>query len=88
MSTATLTTKGQITIPKQIRDHLRLTAGDRLEFVLDDRGVVTLRPARRAARDLYGFLERPGTTLATVREIDEEMAEVVAADLERIARGG
>jgi AbrB family looped-hinge helix DNA binding protein len=88
MPTATITSKGQVTIPKPVRDHLRLAAGDRLEFVLDDRGVVTLRPARRAARELYGFLERPGARPATPREIDEEIAEVVAADHERIARGG
>ena len=34
MSTATLTSKGQITIPVDVRNHLRLGAGDRVEFVL------------------------------------------------------
>lgn len=34
MSTATLTSKGQTTVPKEIREHLRLHAGDRIEFVI------------------------------------------------------
>ena len=35
---ATITTKGQVTVPKPIRDKLRLRPGDRIDFVLDDVG--------------------------------------------------
>lgn len=58
MSTATLTSKGQTTIPKDVRDHLMLHPGDRLEFVLKD-NVVILRPATRKVTDIKGFLPKP-----------------------------
>lgn len=59
MSTATLTSKGQTTIPKDIRDQLRLKAGDRLDFVLQPDGRVLIVPATVRARDLKGMLPRP-----------------------------
>ncbi len=86
MPTATITTKGQITIPKEVRDRLGLAVGDRLEFVVDEQGTVVLKPARRAARDLYGFLRRRRGGAATPLQMGEGIAEVVAEDQERIAR--
>jgi len=41
---ATLTTKGQITIPKEIRETLSIDAGTTMEFVLDEDGNLTVRP--------------------------------------------
>ena len=58
MSTATLTSKGQTTIPKDVREHLRLQPGDRLEFVVQD-NVVILRPATRKVTDIKGFFPKP-----------------------------
>ena len=84
MPTATMTTKGQITIPKEVRERLRLAPGDRVDFVIDDRGVFVLRPAGRTARELYGFLERRGLRAASPAGIDAEIADVVAEDDERI----
>ncbi len=60
MPSATLTTKGQITLPKAIRDLLRLDAGDRVDFIVKDDGTVVLRPATVDVRDLKGFLHRKG----------------------------
>jgi len=68
MSTATLTSKGQTTIPKDIRDHLHLAAGDRLEFVLSG-DVVVLRPVTRKVTDLKGFLPKPPKALS-LEEMD------------------
>ncbi len=59
MPAATLTRKGQTTIPKVIRDHLHLRPGDRLEFVLEDDGKVMLIPAVVDAKDLKGILPPP-----------------------------
>ncbi len=46
MST-TITTKGQVTIPKAMRDHLGLGAGDRVDFAYADDGSVRVQPVRK-----------------------------------------
>ena len=51
MATSTLTSKGQITLPKAIRDRLGLHAGDVLEFRFDAAGQVVLRPLAESAVD-------------------------------------
>lgn len=70
MPEATLTTKGQVTIPKAVRDHLRLEAGTRVDFVITDDGTVLLRPLTRHVRELGGLLSRPGRRPVSVREMD------------------
>ena len=64
MSTATLTSKGQTTIPKDVREHLGLQPGDRIEFVLGEDDTVVLRPATRKVTDLKGFLPKPSKPLS------------------------
>ena len=59
MSTSTLTSKGQTTIPKDIRERLNLQPGDRLEFVIDDDGRVLVLPASIDASELTGMLKPP-----------------------------
>jgi antitoxin PrlF len=59
VSSATLTSKGQTTIPKAIRDHLKLRPGDRIEFVIDEDGRVVLLPLSFDAADLAGILPPP-----------------------------
>lgn len=86
MATGTLTSKGQITIPKEIRDQLGVAAGDRIEFSLEADGTVSMRPARHSARELYGYLARPGRRAPGVVEADLEVAEALAKDQERIRR--
>jgi AbrB family looped-hinge helix DNA binding protein len=60
MPSATVTSKGQITRPKVIRDLLRLDKGDRVDFVVQDDGTVVLRPATVDVRELKGLLHRKG----------------------------
>jgi len=60
MQKATLTSKGQLTIPKQIRDRLGLKPGDRLAFDLGD-GTINLRvEKRRTLEELRGSLPAEG----------------------------
>ena len=75
MPVATMTTKGQVTIPKAVREHLGVDAGDRLDFVIQDDGSVVLTPVTRHVRELAGLLHRPGRRPITVREMDESIAE-------------
>ena len=74
MATATLTSKGQTTIPKEIRDYLHLHAGDKMEFVIEPDGVVSLRPATRDVADLEGVLPKPKRPV-TLTEMDRAIRQ-------------
>ena len=57
---ATLTSKGQMTIPKAIRDSLGMKAGDRMTFTLMPDGIVVLRVKNKRVSDLGGILHKKG----------------------------
>lgn len=57
---ATLTSKGQTTIPKQIRSSLGMKAGDRMTFTLLPDGVVLMRVKNKSVMDLAGKLYKKG----------------------------
>lgn len=76
MSVATLTSKGQTTIPKDIRERLGLKAGDRLRFMVNPDGTVTMVPLTLSVRQLRGILPRPERA-ATIEEMDEAIAQAV-----------
>ena len=59
MTTARLTSKGQITLPKAIRDHLGLKSGDRVEFLISSDESVIVLPATRDIRELKGIILKP-----------------------------
>ena len=66
MATTTVTSKGQVTIPKPVRDFLRVKPGDRLDFVIQDDGRVLVRAGTISARDLKGILRRRGRRSVTL----------------------
>jgi AbrB family looped-hinge helix DNA binding protein len=59
MSTATLTSKGQITIPVDVRADLKVEAGDRVEFVQIAPGRYEFVAATQSVRDLKGMFGKP-----------------------------
>ncbi len=59
MSTATLTSKGQITIPADVRRALNVEAGDRVEFVQVEPGRFEVIPATRSVQSLKGMFGKP-----------------------------
>src|ERR1700675_1978532 len=59
MATATLTSKGQITIPLKVRQKLGLDAGDRVEFVELVPGEFAIKAATEDVRSLKGMIRRP-----------------------------
>ena len=77
MSEATVTSKGQITLPKDIRDRLGLKHGDRVRFIVEDDGRVRLLPAKRDVSELFGILPKPERALS-VEEMDEIVQTAVA----------
>ena len=87
MPTATLTSKGQITLPREVREHLHLAEGDRVEFLIDAQNGVRLRPMTRSVRELFGILHRPDLRPASIEEIDEAIGRFHVEENERILRG-
>ncbi|MDP1612077.1 MAG: AbrB/MazE/SpoVT family DNA-binding domain-containing protein [Sulfuritalea sp.] len=61
MSTATMTSKGQITIPAAVRAALGVDAGDRVEFVLVKAGCFELVAATHSVTALRGIVRKPAT---------------------------
>ncbi len=74
MPTATITTKGQLTLPKPIRDYLKIDRGDRVEFLVDPNGVVTLWPVTADVSQLKGMIPRPKVPV-TVEEMNQAIIE-------------
>ena len=69
MSDATLTSKGQITIPANIRKALRLSTGDRVVFTQLDDGTVIMRAKTRSLLDLKGLLQAEGLPKLAVEDM-------------------
>jgi AbrB family looped-hinge helix DNA binding protein len=70
MPSATLTSKGQLTLPKAIRDLLRLGVGDRVDFIVKDDRTVVLRPATVDVRELKGLLHKKGIKPLSVEQMN------------------
>jgi antitoxin PrlF len=76
MPIGTLTSKGQITIPKQIRERLRLETGRRVEFNVDSKGNVILTPHSKDIRALKGIVRsRPKGRAVSVKEMNDAVAD-------------
>jgi len=72
MTVATMTSKGQITIPKDVRDELGLEPGMKVDFVRVGAGEYRLRPRNLGVADLFGILKYDGPSLSI-----EEMNEAI-----------
>ncbi len=81
-----ITVKGQATIPKAIREHLRLRPGDRVKFFVHPDGSVVLLPKLPAAA-LRGMLRRGGRRV-TLAQMSRAAAEGAAGVERRTRRGG
>lgn len=82
----TMTSKGQLTIPKEVREQLGLEPGTRF-YVTVRGGEVVAMPKNRKLADLAGFLGKPPHGAgATLEELEEAIGRHVAEDDERISR--
>jgi AbrB family looped-hinge helix DNA binding protein len=87
MPRATITSKGQITLPKAIRDRLGLTTGDQVEFLIDDAGSITVVSVKRSAMRLHGVIASGSTEPLSIDEMDQTIADRAADDDDRIRSG-
>jgi AbrB family looped-hinge helix DNA binding protein len=80
MAASTLTSKGQITVPKEVRERLGVREGDRIVFQFDQHGQVVLRPeGRDPLGGLVGLLRhRAKDRPATVEEMNEAIRTRIA----------
>jgi len=69
-----MTSKGQMTVPKPIRDRLRLAAGDQVDFVVNERGEIVVRAATSDVKELKGLLRSGRSGKTAVRLEDMEKA--------------
>jgi antitoxin PrlF len=71
----TLTSKGQLTLPKEIRDRLRLDAGAILDFQLQTDNTITARHVQPDARRIRGLLKSPHAVPLAVQQMDEAVSK-------------
>lgn len=81
MTTATLTSKGQITIPAAVRCALGVEAGDRVEFVQVEPGRFELVAATQSVTALKGLIRKPAEPVTI-----ERMNQTIAAHGAKAAR--
>jgi AbrB family looped-hinge helix DNA binding protein len=82
MPTATVTTKGQITIPIEIREQFGIRAGTRVDFFVNERDVIEFTPATRSIRDLAGiFKDAYDGPPVSVEEMDASIAQHLSEKL-------
>jgi AbrB family looped-hinge helix DNA binding protein len=74
MVTATITSKGQITIPKQVRASLHLQTGDRVVFLVQDPTCALLKPMTQSVDQMFGRLQVPAGKVQTVSGMNAAVA--------------
>ncbi|MGZ2748072.1 AbrB/MazE/SpoVT family DNA-binding domain-containing protein [Burkholderia stagnalis] len=75
MASATLTSKGQVTIPVDVRNRLGLSTGDRIEFVFNEKsGRYEVVPATRSITSLKGIIRKPSKPVS-VEDMNAAIAE-------------
>jgi AbrB family looped-hinge helix DNA binding protein len=70
MPTSTITSKGQITLPREVRSRLGLHPGDRVDFVIEESGTVRLHAGGVDVQALRGLLRRPGRKPVSLRRME------------------
>ena len=75
MSVATLTTKGQVTIPKKIRELLRLHSGDKIEFSIQPSGEAIIRPVSNSVDDVFCKLKNINQKVVSVEQMNQAIKD-------------
>lgn len=70
MSLATITTKGQVTIPKNIREFLHLHSGDKIEVLATKNGEAIIRPISKTVDEMFCKLKRPNQKNVSVKAMN------------------
>lgn len=79
MVTATLTSKGQLTLPKAVRDALRLNSGDRIAFTLHGDTEAILKPMTKSVDEVFGLLHNARQKPRSMDQMKVAVAERMRA---------
>ena len=74
MAIATITSKGQITIPKSVRDSLHLHSGDRIAFIMHGLTEAVMKPVTKTVDEVFGRLHKDGQAGKTIVEMNQAIA--------------
>ncbi len=80
---ATVTDKGQVTVPKEIRDKTGIAPGSKLDFEVQDDGTLRVRVLARGADNLFGLLHRPGIKPRSIEAMDKGIAAAIGVRNQR-----
>lgn len=67
---STITSKGQLTIPKKIRQQLKIKTGDKIEFLFDNAGHCQIHPVKSSFIELKNMVPKP-KKIITLKEMQE-----------------
>jgi AbrB family looped-hinge helix DNA binding protein len=71
MAIATITSKGQVTSPKDIREELLLNTGDQVDFSITPQGDLLVKPMTRSVSDVFGRLHRPKQAPVSIEAMNQ-----------------
>jgi AbrB family looped-hinge helix DNA binding protein len=84
MATAKVTSKGQITLPIELRKKLGIKAGTKVDFFENEQGQFVLYPKSGWITDMKGILKKMGHAqldyIPTIEQMDEDVLDAVAED--------
>jgi AbrB family looped-hinge helix DNA binding protein len=73
MPVSTLTSKGQVTIPKNVRERLHLRTGDKLDFRVEEDGTIRVYPISRKVSEVFGLLAEKAGRAYTAEETRKKL---------------
>jgi AbrB family looped-hinge helix DNA binding protein len=84
MPSATITSKGQITIPLEVRKSLKLKTGDKIDFIETETGRFAIQPKTGSIMNMRGIFQKlVAPTLGktpTIKEMDQDILDAASAD--------
>jgi antitoxin PrlF len=86
LATATLTSKGQITVPQGVRRELGLQTGDKVDFIQDAEGGFRMVPVRKDVKELRGRFAGRAIKPVSVKDMAEAIVSEAAARSRRSFR--
>jgi antitoxin PrlF len=83
---ATVTSKGQVTVPKDIRERFNIAPGSKLDFRPNDDGTFSVRPLTRSALSIAGVLKSTNRRKVSVEQMNQAVADMAVERFRRSSK--